>query len=404
MSNYLGDFAVGSTVHVPFTTHDKNGGIIAPSSAFEAQDFSIYKNFDVVQRLSVSGIGINSPFDAVVGAHLYRMDTSDNDDPGFWAAGNDYMVMLNPDETVDLEDPTKFIATFSIENRHKEVDVTTWLGTAVPSPDTAGIPEVNLANVTTHGGSAARLTLERMIVASTTSGEPAVRLTGDAASGAGMEILGGTTNANGLALSSTGTGKDLALIAGGAAALTAGIIVPATFAAGAIDAAAIAANAIGSSELSTTAAQKIRDEIVTAKINVTAGVIDTVAALAAGAITNATFAAGAIDATAIANGAIDAATFAAGAIDAAALATDAVEEIRDSILTTAQTEEPTATAPPNNPSLKQMAMYIYMAWRNDNEATATERRLKNNAGTVIAKATMADDATTFNQGEMAAGP
>lgn len=122
------------------------------------------------------------------------------------------------------------------------------------------------------------------------------------------------------------------------------------------------------------------------------------------AITSAKFAAGAIDATAIANGAIDAATFATGAIDANALATDAVEEIRDSILTTAQTEEPAATIPPSNPSMKQMAMYAYMNWRNDNEATATERRLKNNAGTVIAKATMADDATTFNQGEMVAGP
>ena len=141
-----------------------------------------------------------------------------------------------------------------------DANVTQWLGTAAATPDTAGIPEVNLANVTTHGGTSAVLTLERMIIAATTSGEPAVKFTGDSANGSGMEINGGATNASALLLSSTGSGIDLNLF--GTNKITAGAIVAATFGTGAITATVIAADAIGSSELATTAVNEIRDAIL----------------------------------------------------------------------------------------------------------------------------------------------
>lgn len=60
-------------------------------------------------------------------------------------------------------------------------------------------------------------------------------------------------------------------------------------------------------------------------------------------------------------------------------------------------------APTATPTVKEALMLLYMAMRNDCEATATERRIKNDAGTVIAKGTMADDGTTFNQGELVSG-
>lgn len=59
-------------------------------------------------------------------------------------------------------------------------------------------------------------------------------------------------------------------------------------------------------------------------------------------------------------------------------------------------------APTATPTLKEMLMYLYMALRNASQATATERRIANNAGTVIAKATMSDNGTTFNQGKLGA--
>lgn len=55
---------------------------------------------------------------------------------------------------------------------------------------------VTLANGA-HGGVAAVLTLERIIVESTTTGEPGVKFTGKD-SGAGMELVGGATTGNGL--------------------------------------------------------------------------------------------------------------------------------------------------------------------------------------------------------------
>src|SRR5574341_387456 len=66
------------------------------------------------------------------------------------------------------------------------------LGTAYSTPTTAGIPEVELANTTTQGGTSMVLTGERQIFASATAGEPAVKYTGNT-TGAGMRLIGGNT-------------------------------------------------------------------------------------------------------------------------------------------------------------------------------------------------------------------
>lgn len=268
----LGDYEAGTTsIIIPFTTHSKAGGIIAPSTAFEVADLKVYKNNSATERSSASGITMTSPFDTITGVHLVLIDLSDDTDSGFWAAGNDYFVLLDPDETVDSEDPTKVLAIFSIGNRFNKVDVTKWLGTAVPTPSILGIPEVTLANVGAHGGTVAVLTLKKVTVDSTDTDASAVAITGNG-SGAGLEVVGGATsgaaidllggNPNGpaLALGPAGTGKCISFLTP-TQAFTAAIIAAGTFASNAIDAAAIAADAIGSSELSAAAANKIRDAI-----------------------------------------------------------------------------------------------------------------------------------------------
>lgn len=60
--------------------------------------------------------------------------------------------------------------------------------------------------------------------------------------------------------------------------------------------------------------------------------------------------------------------------------------------------------PPVTPTITEAIMYLYMAFRNDSESTTSERKLKNDAGTVIAKATMTEAANVFNQGKLATGP
>jgi len=115
---YMGDYADDSTVRIFFTTNDGSGGAVAPSTAFEAADVVIYKNNSATQKATTNGITMTSPFDSVTGLHLVEIDCSnDTGDAGFWVAGNDYSVVLSPDETVDSQTVVAAIAQFSIENR-----------------------------------------------------------------------------------------------------------------------------------------------------------------------------------------------------------------------------------------------------------------------------------------------
>jgi hypothetical protein len=115
---YLGDFPTGATIRCYFTTHTSIGGAATPLSAFENADCKIYKNGSATERSSVTGTTMTSPFDSISGLHLFEIDTSDNTDAGFFAAGNDYTVVLNPDtETVDGQTVVAVIARFSIDNR-----------------------------------------------------------------------------------------------------------------------------------------------------------------------------------------------------------------------------------------------------------------------------------------------
>ncbi len=115
---YLGDFVLDDVVQVYFTTHDKNGAAIAPSTALEAADVIIYKDGSASQKLTTNGLVMTSPFDTVVGLHHLSIDTgNDTGDGGWWVTGADYTIVLSPDETVDGETVVRVIAVFSTENR-----------------------------------------------------------------------------------------------------------------------------------------------------------------------------------------------------------------------------------------------------------------------------------------------
>ncbi len=117
MSDY-GDRAEDSTINVFFTTHDGDGGAVAPSSGFEAADVAIFKDGSDTEKTSTNGLTMTSPFNATTGLHRLTIDTSnDTGDGGFWVTGSDYTVALTPDETVDSQSVVRVIAEFSIENR-----------------------------------------------------------------------------------------------------------------------------------------------------------------------------------------------------------------------------------------------------------------------------------------------
>ena len=60
--------------------------------------------------------------------------------------------------------------------------------------------------------------------------------------------------------------------------------------------------------------------------------------------------------------------------------------------------------PAATPTLEDAIMYIYMHWRNETTTTSSTHSLKNDAGTVIAKATISDDSTTYTKAEYVSGP
>ncbi len=149
----LGDYSEDTTaVRVYFTTHDKAGGIIAPSAVFNPLDVSVYKDGGAIQKVTTNGMTMTSPFDAETGLHLLVIDTSnDTGDAGFWAAGSDYMVYLNTAKTVDGETVGAILAEFSIENRRTE-DVFDRLGApagASVSADIMDLPTVSEFNART---------------------------------------------------------------------------------------------------------------------------------------------------------------------------------------------------------------------------------------------------------------
>lgn len=110
---YQGDFAVGATVQIPWSTNDGNGAAIT-----RATDGSIriYKNNSTTQRASSSGVTDSEDFAGVTGTHLVNIDTSDNADPGFYATGNNYHVML-VGATIDGQTVNRWLGSFSIGNR-----------------------------------------------------------------------------------------------------------------------------------------------------------------------------------------------------------------------------------------------------------------------------------------------
>ncbi len=137
------------------------------------------------------------------------------------------------------------------------IDVTKWNGTTVAVPATAGIPEVNTKNWNNIA------TVALPLIPTTAGRTLDVTATGEA--GIDWANIGAPTTVVNLSGTTVKTATDIATQIGTngngltSVAVGTGGITNASFAAAAIDAAAIAADAIGSSELATSAVNEIRD-------------------------------------------------------------------------------------------------------------------------------------------------
>jgi hypothetical protein len=169
--SYLGDYATGQTVYVHFNTFDSND----PSNAvtitgLATSDIEIYKNGVATTRSSDSGYTLldtdGIDFDSHTGIHGFSIDLSDNTDSGFFAAGNEYAVIVDS-ITVDGGTVQFLAATFSIERTsgaiaqlkamldgNNRVDVGSWLGTAVTTSATTSLPEVDAKSISDNAAAA----------------------------------------------------------------------------------------------------------------------------------------------------------------------------------------------------------------------------------------------------------
>lgn len=134
---HLGDFLAGETVEFKWNTISNANGSASRVASPPNGTISIYKNGSATQRASSSGITDTPDFDGLTGVHHLSIDLSDNADAGFYAAGNDYQVVV-AGLTIDALTINAVIAEFSIENRSslRANDVVAELATVVAAEPT----------------------------------------------------------------------------------------------------------------------------------------------------------------------------------------------------------------------------------------------------------------------------
>jgi phage baseplate assembly protein W len=113
----LGDFPTGAVIFFPFHTFDGAGASVT-LTGLAVTDIEVYKGVSMTQRSSDSGYALvdtdGVDLDGITGIHGFTIDTSDNTDAGFYAAGNEYTVIVSMvtinDQTVNF-----VVGRFSIE-------------------------------------------------------------------------------------------------------------------------------------------------------------------------------------------------------------------------------------------------------------------------------------------------
>lgn len=152
MYPYLGDFELGKTIFFPFATFNSSGASVT-LTGLAVTDIEVYKGASMTQRSSDAGYALvdtdGIDLDTITGIHGFTIDTSDNTDAGFYAAGNDYTVVVSA-VTVDSQTVNFIAGRFSLQNRSSSGVVksgtlsgthsstTADLGTGAPSNDISG--------------------------------------------------------------------------------------------------------------------------------------------------------------------------------------------------------------------------------------------------------------------------
>ena len=113
MITYIGDYKSGSTIYFPWGTNAVDGSALSRTTNGTIR---IYKNNSTTERTSASGITDTKDFDGIVGYNMLTINLADNTHAGFYAAGNDYSVVLIG-AVIDGRTINSSLCSFSIDNR-----------------------------------------------------------------------------------------------------------------------------------------------------------------------------------------------------------------------------------------------------------------------------------------------
>lgn len=275
MSEYFGDFTAGDTVY--WTDTSAVNGV--PVDMAGSPAVSVYKN-STTER--AEGSAMTAPYDSRTGFYQILIDTSAS--ASFYAAGNNFDVVLTAGTLGGQTVVGQVIGSFSIENRSALLPTTKSRKLDVSAGGEAGLDWANVGSPTTvlalSGTTVATATnltnaassgdLTAAMKASVTTAATAATPTAAAVTGnVGGNVVGSVGSVTGAVGSVTGavgsvTGNVGGNVTGSVGSIASGGIAAASFASGAITAAAIAADAIGASELASDAVAEIQSGLATA--------------------------------------------------------------------------------------------------------------------------------------------
>lgn len=119
-----GDYVAGTTVRFKFRSSDPSTQ--APVTLAGSPAIAVYKEGNTTEV--TTGATLTVDYDAKTGLHQVVVDTSS--DGTFYAAGNDFTVVLTAGTAGGVSVAGVDVGSFSIENRNTKADVRSWNGTA----------------------------------------------------------------------------------------------------------------------------------------------------------------------------------------------------------------------------------------------------------------------------------
>jgi hypothetical protein len=125
MHPYLGDYAVGTTVHLAFNTSDLGA---APITLAGTPAIYVYRSDGTTE--DNSGVTLTTDYDSRTGLHRVAIDMSA--DATFFASGYDYFVVITTGTVDSVSVVGKCVGHFSVLNR----SMTTTLADSIPADGT----------------------------------------------------------------------------------------------------------------------------------------------------------------------------------------------------------------------------------------------------------------------------